>query len=186
MCYIPRSHFTESIPAHYGKVIPYVIPSRLRYSAMTPHFFQVLCLFFACLNKPSQIQTDYSLPGTWADATLMVNLKQAPCNEDMTELFESVPKASTKVLNENLIITYPNAHFRCDQSVQAFVKETKNGYSVLIQPTEMNPVFVAKCDCGYNLEATIPNAQSKTLRLFHRGDNFGKESIIREIQVESK
>ena len=129
---------------------------------------------------------DYSVPGTWVDTTRIGEVTQTSCNEDMTQIIETVPKASTKVLNDSLIITYPNAHFRCDQSVQAFVKHTKNGYAVMIQPTEMNPVFVAKCDCGYNIEATIPNAKSKELRLFHRGDNFGRESIIREIQVESK
>ncbi|MAA78110.1 MAG: hypothetical protein CL916_02535 [Deltaproteobacteria bacterium] len=153
---------------------------------MTHHFFHALYFLFACSNTPSDFDMDYSVPGTWADATRIEEVTQASCNEDMTQVIETIPKASTKFLNDNLIITYPNAHFRCDQSVQAFVKYTKKGYAVLMQPTEMNPVWVAKCDCGYNLETSIPNAKSKELRLFHRGDSFGRESIIREIQVESK
>ena len=153
---------------------------------MTPYFFHTLYLFFACSNKPPEIKTDDNLPGTWADATLIADVKQASCNEDMTQIIESIPKASTQFLNDNLVITYPNAHFRCDQNVQAFLKQINNTYAVLIQPTEMNPVLVAKCDCGYNIEVTIPNAKLKDLRLFHRGDNFGGESVVREIKVESK
>ena len=153
---------------------------------MTPHFFHALYLLFACLNTHTKIETDYTLPITWEDALLIENMKQTSCNEDMTQVLESVPKASTTFQNNNLVITYPNAHFRCDQNVQAFVKQTKHEYAVLIQPTEMNPMFVAKCDCGYNLETTILNAKSKELRLFHRRDNVGRDSIIREIQIESK
>ena len=153
---------------------------------MTPHVFHALYLLFACLGKHTKIEADYTLPSTWTDAVLIEDMKQTSCNEDITQILESVPKASTNFQNNNIVINYPNAHFRCDQNVQAFVKQTTNGYAVLIQPTEMNPMWVAKCDCGYNLETTILNAKSKELRLFHRRDNFGKDSIIREIQIESK
>ena len=160
-----------------------------------------LCLLFACSKQPTEqevtsieakekaeieVEGDYNLPGIWAKATPIENFTQASCNEDMEQVMENAPKASTKIENGDLILTYPNAHFRCDQAVQGFVKQTDNGYSVLIQPAEMNPGMVAKCDCGYTLEAKLPHVKSNDIRVFHRGDNHGSEATLREITVESK
>ena len=114
------------------------------------------------------------------------NFKQETCNEDMDEVTATAPKAFTKIVDGNLVITYPNAHFRCDQDVQAFVKEREDEYAILVQPKELNPVMVAKCDCGYTLTATLPNVTVNEVRLFHRGDNHGGEGTIREISVASE
>ncbi len=166
---------------------------------MKSYPLHALCLLFACSRQQTEqvaakvegeaeqaTEVEYNLPGIWAEATLIEHFTQAICNEDMEEVMENAPKASTKVVNDTILLTYPNAHFRCDQAVQGYVKRTDNGYSVLIQPTEMNPFMVAKCDCGYTLEAKLPNIKPNDVRVFHRGDNHGGEAIIREITVESK
>ena len=107
-----RIHFTEVGPA------------------MKSFPFHTLCLLFACSKQPTeQIATKvegegevegkvkYNLPGIWAEATLIENFTQASCNEDMEQVMENAPKASTKIVNGELILSYPNAHFRCDQPV---------------------------------------------------------------------
>jgi len=167
--------------------------------AMQSFPFHTLWLLFACSKQPTeQVATkveeekevegemEYNLPGVWVEATLIENFTQASCNEDMEQVMENAPKATTKIVNDNIILRYPNAHFRCDQPVQGFVRQTKTGYFVLVQPKEMNPVMVAKCDCGYTLEAKLPTIKSNDVRVFHRGDNHGGESTIREITVESE
>ena len=126
------------------------------------------------------------LPGIWKEATVIDNFKQETCNENMDEVTATAPKAFTKIVDGNLRITYPNAHFRCDQDVQAFVKKRDDGYAILVQPKELNPVMVAKCDCGYTLTATLPNVTVNAIRLFHRGDNHGREATIREITVTAE
>ena len=148
-------------------------------------YFSSISLTFACSTTPEQVETPYNLPGIWSKATL-ISLTQEECNENMTEVTASAPKASVKEVNDNLVITYPNAHFRCDQTVQGFMRQSDDGYSILIQPTEMEPKMAAKCDCGYTLHATLPKAKSNSVRVFHRGDNLGRESTIREIRVESE
>ena len=172
---------------------------------MKSYALPTLCLLFACSTQPTEqvatkiqgeadgdgeveeeVEVGYNLLGIWADATLIENFTQASCNEDMEDVMASAPKASTRVVDDSVVLTYPNAHFRCDQPVQGFVKQTDSGYFVLIQPVEMNPVMVAKCDCGYTLEATLPTANSNDVRVFHRGDNHGREATLREIKVEAK
>ena len=166
---------------------------------MKSYPLHALCLLFACSRQPTDqvpdkvegeaeqaTEVEYNLPGIWAKATLIKDFTQAICNEDMEAVMENAPKATTKVVNDELVLTYPNAHFRCDQPVQGFVTETKTGYAVLVQPKEMNPVMVAKCDCGYTLQATLPTIKSNDVRVFHRGDNHAGESTIREITVESE
>ena len=149
-------------------------------------YFFCISLTFACSSTPEQVETPYNLPGIWSTAILIENFTQEECNEDMEAVMESAPKASVKAVNDSLIITYPNAHFRCDQAVQGFIKQTEKGYSILIQPKELNPAMVAKCDCGYKLVATLPKTKSNDVRVFHRGDNFVSESTIRESQVISE
>ena len=159
------------------------------------HPIHTLSILVACSRQTpdelaskieEEVVMEYNLPGIWAKATMIETFTQASCNEDMEQVMENAPKASSRVVDDTVILTYPNAHFRCDQAVQGFAIQTNSGYSVLIQPIEMNPLTVAKCDCGYTLEATLPNVKSNSVRLFHRGDNHGKEGTIREIQVEAK
>ena len=151
---------------------------------MTSHLFTLLCHLLACSKPQVTTEIEHDLPGFWTGARLIQDFNQETCNEDMDEVTANAPKASTKIVEGNLILTYPNAHFRCDQSVQGFIKQRDDRYAVLVQPIEMNPVMVAKCDCGYTLTATLPNVTANEIRLFHRGDNHDGEATIREITVE--
>jgi len=150
---------------------------------MKNHLISSLLLLFSCSNPVPKIEQDYSLPDTWDGAVLVKDFQQKACNEDMIAVTENPPKAIAKVSNGNLIISYPLAHFRCDQPVEALAKETDNEVAILIQPVEMNPVFVAKCDCGYNLVATIPNVNPQKVVLFHRSDSYAGKSTTRSIPV---
>ena len=149
-------------------------------------YFSFISVSFACSGQPEPVENPYDLPGIWSKATLIESFTQAECNENMFELTATAPRALVNTSEDSLVITYPNAHFRCDQTVQGFVKQSDDGYAILIQPVDMDPIMAAKCDCGYTLEVTLPKLKSNTIRVFHRGDNFGGESTIREIKVVSE
>ena len=151
---------------------------------MKNHLTHTLFLLISCSNQVPEIEQDYSSPEAWDGAELVQNLQQKNCNEDMFEVRKNRPNAIAKVSNGNLIISYPLAHFRCDQPVQAFKKETDNEIAILIQPVEMNPLFVAKCDCGYDLVAKIPSTNVHNVVLFHRSDGSSGDSTIKSVPVE--
>ena len=153
---------------------------------MKNHLFYSFFWLFSCSKTASKIEQDYSLPETWDGAVLVKDFQQKTCNEDMIAVTDTPPKAIAKVSNGNLIISYPLAHFRCAHPVEALAKETDNEIAILIQPVEMNPLFVAKCDCGYNLVATIPNINPQKVVLFHRSDSYAGKSTMSSIPVELK
>jgi hypothetical protein len=46
---------------------------------------------------------------------------------------------------------YLDAHFRCEQSVEGFLRESGSAVDLLVQPIDMNPTSVAMCDCLYEI-----------------------------------
>ena len=80
-----------------------------------------------------------------------------------------------KPKNETIKIDLYGVHFRCSQKVQGFIKTTGKSIDILIQPIDMNPESVAKCDCNYEINIEIDNAYEShefNLNVYIRGDNF--------------
>ena len=46
--------------------------------------------------------------------------------------------------------------FRCEQTVEAFVREGDATVDVLVQPEDMHPSMVAACDCLYDVGVDVP------------------------------
>jgi hypothetical protein len=68
-----------------------------------------------------------------------------------------------------LRVEYLDAHFRCDQRVTAFAKVTGSNVDVLVQPVDMSPSAVAKCDCLYNIAFEVPRLAAGTYEVtIHR------------------
>ena len=74
-------------------------------------------------------------------------------------------------------VLYQRATFRCDQKVQAFLREKDGAFDVLFQPLLMNPSTVARCDCAYNLETSFgaPSGEHK-VTVWKRWDAYGQAS----------
>jgi hypothetical protein len=70
-----------------------------------------------------------------------------------------------------LQVSLAGAQFRCAQALEAFVQREGDRVSVLVQPVDMHPRSVAKCDCLYPLTFTLEGAVDATsLSVSTRGD----------------
>lgn len=82
----------------------------------------------------------------------------------------------------SLRISYDPAHFRCAQAVQGFVKTGPGTADVLVQPADMNPATVAKCDCLYGIDMTIPSESGEyTVTVYRRWDHQSGADGVLEI-----
>lgn len=97
-------------------------------------------------------------------------LQQTACNGSP---YDGTPEAMTASANGRSIhVTYDPAHFRCAQSVQAFLKLGAGAADVLVQPVDMNPAAVARCDCLYGVEMDFPVAGGVySVTLYRRWDH---------------
>lgn len=110
------------------------------------------------------------LPPGWEDARRVDDLTQAECSGSPYEEYE-VALSATKSETGALSVTYSKAHFRCEQDVTAFWRESGEGLAILVQPEDMHPEMVAGCDCLYDVTATFrPPGESGTVSVFRRGD----------------
>ncbi|RLB48535.1 MAG: hypothetical protein DRJ42_23000 [Deltaproteobacteria bacterium] len=71
-------------------------------------------------------------------------------------------------------VDYLEAHFRCDQEVEAFRRGNGASIEFLVQPVDMNPSVVTACDCLYNVTITVPGLATGdyAVSLFRRWDNL--------------
>ncbi len=61
-------------------------------------------------------------------------------------------------------VAYDDAHFRCDQTVEGFLRTSTGQADFLVQPTDMNPASVADCDCLYDITmlASVPPGRRRS------------------------
>ncbi len=72
----------------------------------------------------------------------------------------------------SLHVVYAPAHFRCSQAVAGFVLTSGGDSEILVQPIDMNPQTVAKCDCLYTIDMDIEAPEGEHLvSLFRRWDH---------------
>lgn len=94
------------------------------------------------------------LPQGWDTAKLIEDLQQTECTGSP---YDGTPEAMTASPNGKAIhIAYEPAHFRCAQSVQGFARTASGKIDILVQPIDMNPATVAKCDCMYGVHVDLP------------------------------
>lgn len=110
------------------------------------------------------------LPADWAGANLIDGVRQTACQGSP---YDGTPEAMTAAASGRSIhVAYTPAHFRCAQSVQGFVKLGAGTADVLVQPIDMNPATVAKCDCLYGVEMDIPvTSGAYSVTVYRRWDH---------------
>jgi hypothetical protein len=111
------------------------------------------------------------LPAGWAGA-LSLPVDQSQCDRST-----AMPNAGALMLMRDmgrLRATYQNAQFRCEQRLCAYRLEEAGGTRVLVQPCEMNPGTVARCDCLYSLGFDLVGVETgRTVELHRRWDRYG-------------
>jgi hypothetical protein len=72
-----------------------------------------------------------------------------------------------------LIVRHRDAHFRCEQRVTVLLRRTGTAIDLLVQPADMDPPSVAKCDCLYDISFEVPGLEAGTydVTLSRRLDN---------------
>jgi len=99
------------------------------------------------------------LTGAGSSAPGVENFKQSECIGDPANPNE---RMNVRAEAGRLHIAYHDAHFRCDQAVTAHVSVDGAGVSVLVQPVDMHPFTVSKCDCLYDIEFEIARLAAGT------------------------
>ena len=131
-----------------------------------------------------------NLPEGWEDAQPIDDFTQAECAGDpYLDEVEGVPVENNvepitfSVEGNRLDIQYNQAIFRCEQTVEGFQMMDGDSISVLIQPQDMSPSQVAKCDCFYDIEISIGEISSGEydVEVFHRNDEYGGESEVQRV-----
>lgn len=109
------------------------------------------------------------LPEGWEDAEPIDDFVQRACEGDP---YAGTPATVTAQAADGAVdVVYDKAHFRCAQDVEGFYRADGAAVSVLVQPVDMDPEMVAKCDCLYTIEMGIPVA-AETVTVFRRWDNI--------------
>ena len=111
------------------------------------------------------------LPAEWRGAAAPEAFRQSACNDHP---IDSAPERLAVLGGAGRVsVDYFDAHFRCEQRVAAYVKVSRARVDVLVEPVEMNPISVAKCDCLYDIHLEVPHVPPGTydVTLSRRWDN---------------
>lgn len=115
------------------------------------------------------------LPPEWGSAAVAENFTQSECVGNLAELESRGGErvAIREAGDGRLRIEVRNAHFRCEQRVTGYVRTNGSAVDVLVQPADMNPSSVAKCDCLYDLTLDTPRLAPGTydVTVHRRRDN---------------
>lgn len=139
--------------------------------------------FWACGNDGASAPAP-DLPQGWEAARLIQSLHQTACEGSP---YDGTPEAMTaSASGRSIHVNYEPAHFRCAQSVQGFVKTGTGTADVLVQPVEMNPTSIAKCDCLYGVEMDIPaKSGDYVVSLYRRWDHKSGADVPLKIGSEA-
>lgn len=131
-------------------------------------------MLFAVGCSSSDTQTATDLPVGWESARPAESFTQARCSGSAEDPSAPPEVIGVTVAPGSINVAYHNAHFRCAQRVEAFVRTVSSGLDVLVQPTEMNPSSVAQCDCLYEIKLfeSAPSGPM-TVTLYRRWDHVG-------------
>jgi hypothetical protein len=112
------------------------------------------------------------LPEDWSGVERIQQFVQKACGGSAIEEHEE--RAEVEASTGGVRIDYRDAHFRCAQDVEGFVRRKDGKVDLLVQPVDMSPDGVAGCDCLYHIEMEVaPLTQGETaLRVYRRWDNM--------------
>jgi hypothetical protein len=131
------------------------------------------CLLSGCDSADAADAAD--LPAGWEDASRIESFTQTQCKGPP---YGGPAAAVTAVGNAGSVaLDYEHAAFRCNQDVEGYVRRSTGKLDILVQPVEMDPDSVAKCDCLYDIVADVPaEPGSYTVTVYHRGDSKSGQS----------
>jgi len=141
-----------------------------RPTRLAPISFFVL-LLVACGGSDDQ-PVSADLPLGWESAKRVAELIQLECSGSPYD--NPNERVSFNAGNQKLDVDYREAHFRCAQDVEGFSREVGAAIDVLVQPIDMNPQSVTKCDCLYDITILLEPVASGAhdVTVYRRWDNL--------------
>lgn len=110
------------------------------------------------------------LPAGWEDAERVEDFAQAECGDTGELVLAGEARDGATALSVD------HVGARCAQELEAWWQPGGDATAeVLVQPVDMSPASVAKCDCAYDLAMTLPVAAPVTLDVYQRGDRHGDD-----------
>jgi hypothetical protein len=133
--------------------------------------FSVVALsLLACSSSSSGSKPD--LPAGWDGAQAVTDFTQATCGGSADAPGGPSESIDASASASSVSVAYHAANFRCDQSVQGFMRSGPKSIDFLVQPVDMNPVHAAGCDCLYEISlATKASPGTTTVTVYRRWDN---------------
>jgi hypothetical protein len=120
------------------------------------------------------------LPAGWEHAESVTSFTQAQCSGSAG--LPGGPSETVDVVAGvgEVRVAYHDAHFRCEQTVEGFVRRGRNSVDFLVQPKDMHPTKVAGCDCLYEItmSASAPSGHT-AITVYRRWD--GDTSPVVEV-----
>jgi hypothetical protein len=177
-----RIHF-DDIDIASRRTVPQTLPVHISSLPFRVALPTLLLALAACTDATYGVP---DLPETWADAQHIARFTQGPCN---CAAPGGPPETIEASANDGSIdVSYAHAAFRCQQDVEGYVRQDGEAIDVLVQPINLNPVFLSKCDCQYDVAMTIPAAKrgrypagAYRLSVYRRWDNVNEPNDPLEI-----
>lgn len=137
------------------------------------------CALFGCTDATYGTP---DLPPDWKQAVHVEQFNQSDCSESLDDVEDSISARPGDGDNAGKIeVDYDHAPFRCQQDLEAYVRKTDQTLDVLVQPINLNPPFIARCTCRYQLSFVLPGpkperypAGSYRVNVLRRGDNINQ------------
>jgi hypothetical protein len=111
------------------------------------------------------------LPAGW-EAAKPVGMVQSECSN--SALADAPPETvEVRAWGPPVEVAYHDARFRCAQKLCAYLRNDGTTAAMLVQPCEMNPGTVAKCNCQYQVGLSVPGTRS-AIEVHRRWDNLNR------------
>jgi hypothetical protein len=136
-------------------------------------FRQILCVAAAALLAFAVSCGDGdALPADWIGArALTIGQSQCKGSADGTTVTPTIDAIDTGGM---LAVTINDLSFRCQQSVCAYVMDSGATTRVLVQPCDLHPTNVTRCDCLYDVTFKLQMRVDRTaIDVYKRFDFYG-------------
>jgi hypothetical protein len=97
----------------------------------------------------SDDEVEPDLPPDWQGAARIEHFEQFECSSSAYDGPKESIEATAAAKAIEVVVHF--AHFRCEQTVEGYLRPREGRFDVLIQPVDMSPKAVAMCDCLYEI-----------------------------------
>jgi len=123
----------------------------------------------ACSSNGSVGSSD-TLPVGWTGAKNLP-IQQSACNNDDLTAMAAIDITDA---GGSLAVAIKDVEFRCNQQICGYSLDVAATTRVLLQPCDLHPTTVTRCDCMYDMTLTLPPRSDRVeVSVYRRTDYYG-------------